>query len=322
MKRGLIAHFGRGLIIRGGSLRGPVASGDLTDREAVAFLDLALAALRARRAFPLTIEVARPRLQIRTLDGLPSLAAAQLRRLVSINALRFFRGRASLRTDAAWMRLPGPGRRAIAVAAPAAFLEEVCGVASGRGYGIAAVRPAGEHPWLRRLSLLPMSLEAEVARTRKRSGWLTGGVAAVSFAGALGLGGWRVQEARRATAAELSRIMPRADSALKLRRSIRDMLEARGALREERVARGKVLAVVAGLAGRLPSSDYLVGLRLEEEGSLMIEGMSADPGVLLRELRREPHLSRVALIEPPVERLLVGGLPLAKVRIAAEWHGR
>lgn len=320
MSRRLGIRIGRGLTLVGGPLRTAPATGDLSDDELVAQLELALKVLAGRKPATLSIEVAKPRAQIRILAGLPHVPPAQLRQLVANHATRFFRIREEAVTDAVWLPARGGQRSALAAATPERLIERLCQVATTMGCPVGSVRPHSGPPELARLSLIPARLRVVKARRQQRAGRVAGSVAVLAWLAALGVSTLRVHDARLTAARELSDLRYRADSAISLRRELTSLHEARFLLETWEGEEGRLLAALARVAETLPATAHLTLLRAGEDGAMRLEGTAEDPGAVLNHLKEAPGVSEVQFTRPPVERLTVAGRSVTRFELGLKWR--
>ncbi|HEV8356901.1 MAG TPA: hypothetical protein VGQ17_09080 [Gemmatimonadales bacterium] len=235
-----------------------------------------------------------PVAQRRTLAGLPPVGTSDLKKLVAVQAARFFRGgRSPMVTDAVWIRRSGAGPIALAAAAERRVVEGILAAAAEAGLSVRAAGIEAEPG--RWLSLFP----AKVGRSKGRARALV--LSVVAVAGVLVVAGTvftgrAILEQRRLDR-EIASLGPAAAALDSLARRAAEVRDAFRMLEAARQSRRRTLELFSAVVLALPDSAYLTALSLSADGHGTATGMAQRPSEVVAGLERHggvqaPRLDR------------------------------
>ncbi len=276
----------------------------------------ALAALAAERpggvrraAVTLTAGVAR----VKTVEGLPALERNDLAAHVRLHSRRYFlQNGVALVTDA--MPLPGSQANgeppvALLAGAPLPIVEAILEGLNAAGLGCVGIVAADTA-----LSLVPDRMRERARATLQRSVLRWGAIcaAATLLAGASWFGSEVHNE--RAAERELARLKPALDGALAVQRDLDAAHDALGAIAAAQAGKMYRARFLARLTSALPDSAFLVGLRLEPDGTGSLSGYAPRAAAVVAQLERR-GIVRTPTLEGPTSREVVAGRELERFAI-------
>lgn len=275
-----------------------------------------LAALAAERprglrraAVTLTADLAR----VKTLNGLPPLGRADLAAHVRLRSRRYFlQNGVPFVTDAmplAGSQSLGGSRAAQLAGAPLPIIESILEGLTAAGLECDDIVPADTD-----LSLVPDGARNLRRVVLRRSVLRWAGISAAAFA--LAGTSWIVSEARaeRGAIRELASIKPALDDALMVQRDLDAATDALGVMTAAQSGKASRSRFLAGLTRALPDSVFLVGLRLEGDGTGSLSGYAPQAAAVVARLERG-GIVRSPSLEGPTTREVIGGRALERFAI-------
>jgi hypothetical protein len=260
---------------------------------------------------------------VKTLRGLPRLAAEHLAAHVQLHSRRYFlQNGIPLVTDATPIA-PADSGLALAAAAPVPLVEAIArGLEAAKlecrtivplslispgasNDPFAAARAVAQSPVVP-LALLPDVTRSE-RRARERRSFLTWGVVAASSV-ALAIGAWFAVQIRseRVAERELAHIRPAVESAIAVRSDLDATDDALAVLSRAAVGRAHRVRLLAELTRALPDSGFLVSVRLEPDGRGSLAGYAPSAAQVLARLERTGTIAH-GVMDGPVTREVVAG---------------
>ena len=261
------------------------ATATYTSEADLAAVLAALAEERPPRLGSATVHVEAPLARVKIVTGLPKLRRTDLVAHVRLHSRRYF-----LQNGAPPVTDAEPRRDcAVLAAAHLSLVSAICDGLDAAGLECLDIVPAA-HPTL---SLIPDGLRAGQTRSaRKRLQWWAAAAAASVIIAA---GVWAATQARaeHEARAALASVAAPLQEALGVRRDLDATTGALGVLHSASDRSGTAV-FLASLARALPDSAFLVTLRIENDGQVLLSGYATHATQV------PPALERARLLTAPV----------------------
>lgn len=306
MRPRLLIQIGKEVAASGGGLGQAVRFIPRDDGEVVEMVGLLLDILpRQRRG--ILVELAPPRLQVRTLYGLPHMRQRDLERLVANQPDRFFRVKGvPVATTARWADADRTSPRAIAIAGPEQLLCDLAQLAERYRAGGFAVRAHGELPLKRDLSLLPAGARTEHRRRSRRHATRLGALTVAAWSAVAVVSTVNLHREEIGLRDQLVALQPAADSAVALRRSVSELQSAIETASRWQEQPDEPLRILASIAGALPDEAFVSRVGMKPDGAVELEGAATQPAMVLAAMR-DQAVFEAEFMRPAVDRMDVAG---------------